>query len=289
MIAARPLEAGLHLVATPIGNLGDITVRALETLAAADVIACEDTRVSRVLLDRYGIRTPLTAYHEHNAARAEPKLGRTLAEGKAVALISDAGTPLISDPGHRLVAAALLAGHRVIPVPGASAVLAALIASGLPNDSFFFAGFLPSRDKARRDRLAELAAVPATLILYESPNRVAATLVSAAEVLGGARPAAVCRELTKLHEEISRGRLDDLAAAHAAAGRVRGEIVLVIGPAAEDGAAAPSDDDLEAMLLGLLARMPPAKAAGEAARLTGLARRALYRRLLAMKDDAEGR
>ncbi len=175
-IAARPLEAALYLVATPIGNLGDITLRALETLAGADVLACEDTRVTRVLLDRYAIRQRPTAYHEHNAGEAGPKLIAALEAGKSVALVSDAGTPLVSDPGFRLVGQALAAGIRVVPIPGASAVLAALTASGLPSDAFLFAGFLPVKDGQRRTRLAALKAVPATLIFFESPRRLADTL-----------------------------------------------------------------------------------------------------------------
>lgn len=159
---ARPQDPALYLVATPIGNLGDITLRALETLAAADVLACEDTRVTRVLLNRYGINKRPFAYHEHNAERAGPKLLAALGEGKSVALVSDAGTPLISDPGFRLVEQALAAGYRVVPVPGASAPMAALVASGLPSDSFFFGGFLPGRDKARRDRLVQVGEIPAT-------------------------------------------------------------------------------------------------------------------------------
>ena len=168
-VPARPLEPALYLVATPIGNLSDITLRALETLAGADVLACEDTRVTRVLLDRYGIVNRPYAYHEHNANEVGPKLLAALDDGKSVALVSDAGTPLVSDPGYRLGQIAIDAGHRVVPIPGASAPLAALVGSGLPNDAFLFAGFLPSKDKARRDRLAELATIPATLMFFESP------------------------------------------------------------------------------------------------------------------------
>ena len=175
-IAARPLEPALYLVATPIGNLGDITLRALETLAGADILACEDTRVTRVLLNRYGIRQRPVPYHEHNAGEAGPRLIAALQSGKSVALVSDAGTPLVSDPGFRLVGQALEAGIRVVPIPGASAVLAALTASGLPSDAFLFAGFLPVKDGQKRTRLEELKAVPATLIFFESPRRLAATL-----------------------------------------------------------------------------------------------------------------
>lgn len=281
-IAARPLAPGLYLVATPIGNLGDITIRALETLAGADIIACEDTRVSRVLLDRYGITTRPHAYHEHNAERAGPKLISALEAGQSVALISDAGTPLVSDPGYRLAQSAIEADLPVIPVPGASAPMAALVASGLPNDRFLFAGFLPTRDKARRDRLATFAAIDATMMFFESPNRIAATLASAAEVLGPERQAAVCRELTKAYEEVRRGTLGELAGQYKGE-NVRGEIVLVIGPGS---VSAPSQEDVDALLAKLVAGLPAGKAATEAARLTGLPRKDLYSRLLNMKDNS---
>lgn len=278
-IAARPLEPGLYLVSTPIGNLGDMTIRGLETLAGADIIACEDTRVSRVLLDRFGITTRPYAYHEHNAERAGPKLMAALEAGKSVALISDAGTPLVSDPGYRISQTAIEAGVPVIPIPGASAPMAALVASGLPSDTFLFAGFLPSKDKARRDRLASFAATEATLMFFESPNRLAACLKSAAEVLGPDRPAAVCRELTKAYEEIRRGTLGELAASYEGE-TVRGEIVLVIGPGSTPP---PSEDDVDTLLARLASDLPAGKAATEAARLTGLNRKDLYARLLAMK------
>src|SRR5262245_56260985 len=196
-IAARPLASALYLIATPIGNLADITIRALETLAAADIVAAEDTRVTRVLLDRYGIRQRPTPYHEHNADEAGPRLIAALSEGKSVALVSDAGTPLVSDPGYRLVERALEAGIKVVPIPGASAVLAALTASGLPSDAFLFAGFLPAKAGQRRTRLEELRSAPATLILFESPHRLAEALAAIAETLGVDRRAVVARELTK--------------------------------------------------------------------------------------------
>ncbi|MEM5471258.1 16S rRNA (cytidine(1402)-2'-O)-methyltransferase [Hoeflea sp. AS60] len=278
-ITARPLEPGLYLVSTPIGNLGDMTIRGLETLSGADIIACEDTRVSRVLLDRFGITTRPYAYHEHNAERVGPKLMEALEAGKSVALISDAGTPLISDPGYRLSQTAIEAGVPVIPIPGASAPMAALVASGLPSDTFLFAGFLPSKDKARRDRLASFATTEATLMFFESPNRLAACLKSAAEVLGPERPAAVCRELTKAYEEIRRGTLGELATQYEDE-NVRGEIVLVIGPGSTP---APSEDDVDALLARLASELPAGKAATEAARLTGFNRKDLYSQLLAMK------
>src|SRR5438270_817351 len=196
-IAAPALAGGLYLVATPIGNLRDVTLRALEVLAAADLIACEDTRVTRKLLDHYGITAPLTPYHDHNAATARPKLLARLAAGAAVALVSDAGTPLVSDPGFKLVRAACEAGHAVTALPGPSAVLAALAVAGLPTDRFLFEGFLPPKQAQRRSRIAELARIPATLVLFESGPRIAAALADLADGLG-AREAAVCRELTKL-------------------------------------------------------------------------------------------
>jgi 16S rRNA (cytidine1402-2'-O)-methyltransferase len=279
-VPARPLEPALYLVATPIGNLGDITLRALETLSGADVLACEDTRVTRVLLDRYGIANRPYAYHEHNADEAGPRLLAALEEGKSVALVSDAGTPLVSDPGYRLGQMAIEAGHRVVPIPGASAPLAALVASGLPSDTFLFAGFLPHKDKGKRDRLGELAKIPATLIFFESPHRIAATLAAAADVLGANRPACVGRELTKAFEELSRGTLGELAQAFAER-TVKGEIVFLVGPPAEDegGAAV----DVDALLAELAQSMPSAKAATEAARLTGMPRKELYQRLVEMK------
>ena len=280
-IAARPLEPALYLVATPIGNLGDITLRALETLAGADVLACEDTRVTRVLLDRYAIAQRPYAYHEHNADTVGPKLIARLAGGESVALVSDAGTPLVSDPGYRLAQTAIEAGLRVIPIPGASAPLAALVASGLSNEAFLFAGFLPQKDKARRDRLAEFADTQATLMFFESPNRIGATLAAAADVLGPDRKAAVCRELTKTFEEVRRGSLSELAAHYGEAG-AKGEIVLVIAPG---GKTAPTEADVDAILADLAPRLPTAKAAAEAARLTGLPRHDLYQRLLAIKDS----
>lgn len=281
-VAARPLEPALYLVATPIGNLGDITLRALETLSGADVLACEDTRVTRVLLDRYGIVNRPYAYHEHNAKEAGPRLIAALDASRSVALVSDAGTPLVSDPGYRLGQQAIEAGHRVVPIPGASAPLAALVGSGLPNDAFLFAGFLPVKDKARRDRLAELANIPATLIFFESPHRIAATVLAAAEVLGADRAACVCRELTKTFEEFRRGSLGELAEHYGEGATVKGEIVFVVSP--PDAPAPPDAVDVDAMLKDLVARMPAGKAATEAAHRLGLPRKELYQRLLDMKD-----
>jgi 16S rRNA (cytidine1402-2'-O)-methyltransferase len=280
-VAARPMEAALYLVATPIGNLGDITLRALETLAGADILACEDTRVTRILLERYGIRQRPTPYHEHNAAEAGPRLIEALESGQSVALVSDAGTPLVSDPGYRLVGQALEKGIRVVPIPGASAVLAALTASGLPSDAFLFAGFLPVKDGQRRTRLSELTAVPATLIFFESPRRLADTLVAMADVYGD-RHAAIGRELTKRFEEMRTGTLSALAVHYAEAATPKGEIVICVGPPEEQAVTGP--EDIDRLLLSLAREMPASKAAAEAARMTGGQKPALYRRLLELRE-----
>jgi len=281
-VSVPKLPGGLYVVATPIGNLGDITLRALATLAAADVIACEDTRVTRRLTGRYGILTPLTPYHEHNAAAARPKLLARLARGEAIALVSDAGTPLISDPGYKLVRAACEAGHSVVPLPGASAVLAALSVAGLPTDRFLFAGFLPAKQAARRARIASLGAIPATLVLFESGPRLASTLADLADGLGP-RAAAVCRELTKLHEEVRRGDLARLARDYAADAERRGEFVLVVAPPSEAAAAVGDVDD---MLRRALAHASVKEAVGEVAWVTGRPRREIYRRALALAKSA---
>jgi 16S rRNA (cytidine1402-2'-O)-methyltransferase len=280
---APPLAAGLHLVATPIGNLRDITLRALEVLAAADLIACEDTRVTRKLLDRYGIAVPLTPYHEHNAAAARPKLIARLREGAAVALVSDAGTPLVSDPGYKLVREVRAAGLMVTAVPGASAVLAALTVCGLPTDRFFFEGFLPAKPSQRRSRIAELARIPATLVLFESGPRLAEALADLAAGLG-AREAAVCRELTKLHEEVRRGDLSTLARDHAGATEPRGELVIVIAPP-ERTAGALDARELDALISAALDRLSVKEAVAEIAAVTGEPRRAVYQRALALGKE----
>jgi 16S rRNA (cytidine1402-2'-O)-methyltransferase len=280
-VPARPLENALYLVATPIGNLGDITIRALEVLAGAEVLACEDTRVTRILLDRYGIRNRPFAYHEHNAQEAGPQLIAALEAGKSVALVSDAGTPLVSDPGYRLGQMALEAGYKVVPIPGAAAPLAALVGSGMPSDAFMFAGFLPVKDKGKRDRLAEISKIPATMIFFESPHRIAASVQVASEVLGRDRRAVVCRELTKTFEEFRRGTLGELADYYSDDRPVKGEIVLLIEPPSFDEV--PDMEEVENLLRELSATMPTAKAAGEAAKLTGLPRKELYQRLLDLK------
>jgi len=283
-VAAPTLAPGLHIAATPIGNLGDITLRALEALAAADVIACEDTRVTRKLLDRYGIETPLTPYHEHNAAEARPKILRRLEAGEAVVLVSDAGTPLVSDPGFKLAAAVREAGHAVTALPGASATLAALTVAGLPTDRFFFEGFLPPKEAARRARIAELARIPATLVLFESGPRLGASLADLADGLG-ARDAAVCRELTKLHEEVRRDMLPALAAFYAGDAETRGEFVIVIAPPA--GEAQPQASDVDDMIRAALARISVKDAVAEVAAATGLKRRDVYQRVLELAKERD--
>jgi 16S rRNA (cytidine1402-2'-O)-methyltransferase len=272
------LAAGLYVTATPIGNLGDVTIRALAVLRGADLIACEDTRITGRLLDRHGIKTRLFPYHEHNAAGMRPVLLERLASGGRVALVSDAGTPLISDPGYRLVREAREAGIAVFPVPGPSAVMAALSAAGLPTDRFLFAGFLPPRSAARRTALAEFVTLKATLVFFESAQRLPETLADMADVLGP-RDAAVCRELTKLFEEFREGPLADLAAAYAAAGPPKGEVVIVLGP---PGAETVTDADVDQLLGEALVRMGPSEAARDVAAATGRSRRDLYRRALAL-------
>jgi 16S rRNA (cytidine1402-2'-O)-methyltransferase len=276
-IEAAPLAPALYIVATPIGNLADISLRALATLAAADGILAEDTRVSRHLLDRYEIATPLLAYHEHNAAEVRPGVIARLAAGEALALISDAGTPLISDPGYKLTLEAAAAGVALTSIPGPSAALAALTSAALPTDRFFFEGFLPPKAAARRERLNALAGVPATLVFYEAPSRLAAALADLAVELGP-RPAAVARELTKLYEETRRASLPELAAHYAAAGAPKGEIVIVVGPPQ----AAPRLDAeaLDAEIAAALGSLSVKDAAAAVAAQTGLPRREVYARAL---------
>ena len=267
-------------MATPIGNLRDITLRALDVLAGADVILCEDTRVGGKLLAAHGIKGRLERYDEHAAERVRPKALAALSGGGKLALISDAGTPLISDPGYRLVREAVAQGSAVFPVPGASAALAALTVAALPTDRFLFGGFPPPRSAGRRALFAELAPIRATLVFYESGPRLAASLADMAAVFG-AREAAVARELTKLHETVIRGSLADLAADPRLAGP-KGEIVVVVGPGAEPAASA---DEADAALAEAVARVGPARAASEVAKALGLSRRALYARALALKSD----
>jgi 16S rRNA (cytidine1402-2'-O)-methyltransferase len=277
--APGPLAPGLHIVATPIGNLRDIGLRALDTLRGADLIAAEDTRVFAKLANAHGIAVPTVAYSDATQAANEPRLLRALAEGKRVALVSDAGMPLISDPGYRLVRAALAAGHAVTAVPGPSAVPMALALSGLPTDRFFFGGFLPAKAGERRRMIAEAAQIPATLVFFEAPHRLAASLADLAELLGD-RPAAVARELTKLFEEVRRRSLGELAA-HYAHAEAKGEIALVIGPPGE--AEAPDAAALDAALRDALAGASVKDAAAEVAARFGLRRREVYARALELK------
>jgi 16S rRNA (cytidine1402-2'-O)-methyltransferase len=284
LTAPKPVP-GLHLVATPIGNLGDVTLRALETLAACDIIACEDTRITRRLTERYGIAALLKPYHEHNAALARPKILEKLAQGASIALVSDAGTPLISDPGFKLVREANAAGHAVIALPGPSSVLTALSVAALPTDRFFFEGFLPPKETARRARLAELARIDATLVVFESGNRVQDTLADLAGIMG-TRDAAICRELTKMHEEVLRAPIAELARS-ADTLETRGEFVLVIGPPPAD-AQTMSEDALDDLLRASLQRDSVKDAVAHAVELSGRPRREIYARALELAKQAKG-
>lgn len=275
---AEPLAPGLHIVATPIGNLKDISFRALATLAAADAVLAEDTRTSKTLLAHYGIATPLLPYHEHNAAQMRPKILEKLRQGGRLALISDAGTPLVSDPGYKLVAELVAEGLPVTGIPGPSAVLAALVLAGLPTDRFFFEGFLPPKAAARKARLTELAAIPGTLVFFESPRRLAEMLADAAAVLG-ARSGAVARELTKFYENVRRGALPELAAHYAEAEEARGEIVVVIGPP-DASAAAAQGETLDEALRAALAKVSLKEAVAQVAAISGQPRRVVYARAL---------
>ncbi|MFE1602914.1 16S rRNA (cytidine(1402)-2'-O)-methyltransferase [Methylobacterium sp. ID0610] len=284
---AERLSPGLHVVATPIGNLKDVTFRALGTLAAADAVLAEDTRVTRTLLAHYGITTPLLSYHEHSGESVRERMVARMRAGEALALVSDAGTPLVSDPGFKLVQAAIAAGLAVTPVPGPSAAITALMAAGLPTDRFFFEGFLPQKAGARRNRLAALAGVPGTLVLFEAPHRLPEMLADAAETLGGERPAAVARELTKLFETVRRGDLAALAAEFAASGPPKGEVVVVIGAAVEGAPGPEADAELDARLLAALARHSIKDAAALVADETGQKRRDVYARALALTRRAD--
>lgn len=276
-------DAGLYVVATPIGNLGDITLRALAVLAAADAILCEDTRHTRMLLTHFGIKKPLVAFHEHNESETLPGLLAELRAGRKLALVSDAGTPLISDPGFKLVRGAVAAGVRVIPIPGASSVMAALSAAGLPTDRFTFAGFPPARARARDEWLAGLAALPGTLVLFESPHRIGDTLEAVARVLGG-RTVAVGRELTKRFEEMAVLPAAEAAARFSDMKEVKGEVVLLIAPG-EAAAADPAD--VGAWLSAALAGgMPLKAAAAEASARFGLSRNEAYDMALALRNHA---
>jgi 16S rRNA (cytidine1402-2'-O)-methyltransferase len=278
------MSGTLYLIATPIGNLADITHRALQVLKDVDLIACEDTRHTHKLLQHYGITTKTVSYHEHNEQQRTAQLIAQLKDGSNIAVVSDAGTPSISDPGFRLVRAAIENDVPVVPVPGPSAVISALIAAGLPTDEFFFAGFLPSRSNARRTRLNELRAVPGTLIFYEAPHRLASTLKDAYEILGE-REAVVARELTKLHEEIKRGRLSELSSHFEDHDKARGEIVVLI----DRTVIAETTVTTESTIAALVDRfeqegMDHRAALKKAARELGLSRAEAYRKLVATKN-----
>ena len=275
----RPaLTPGLYLVATPIGNLGDITLRALAVLEGMDLIACEDTRVTGKLLGHYGIKVPMAAYHDHSGPQEREALLARLRAGQRVALVSDAGTPLVSDPGFKLLRAAAAENIAVIPIPGASAVLAALQVSALPPDRFLFAGFLPPKSAARKKAAAELASVPATLVFFETGPRLAGSLADLADTLGP-RPAAVARELTKLFEEVRRGSLAELARHYAGASPPKGEIAVVIGPPEEEKAGA---EEVDALLARALQVMSVRDAAASVAEASGQPKKEVYRRALSL-------
>jgi len=274
-----PLPPGLYIVATPIGNLGDVTRRSAEVLSRCDAVACEDTRVTAKLLRHLGISRPLWRYDDHSAAEDRARLLEAM-RGKAVVLVSDAGTPLVSDPGYKLVREAREAGVPVTSLPGPSAPIVALTLSGLPSDRFLFAGFLPGKDKARAETLAELAGVRATLVFFETAPRLVKALEAVGEILPG-REVAIARELTKLYEECRSGSAAELAA-HYEAHPPRGEIVLLIGPPAEQP---PSQSDADALLLAALLTEKPSQAAAQVAKATGLDRKALYARALELRTE----
>jgi 16S rRNA (cytidine1402-2'-O)-methyltransferase len=282
------MSGTLYLVSTPIGNLEDMTHRAVRVLGEVDLIACEDTRHTRKLLNHYGIKTKTISYHEHNERERAAELVELLKQGSDVAVVSDAGTPAINDPGFRLVRGAIENDLQVVPIPGASALISALVASGLPTDEFFFGGFLPSRSGARRTRLDALRSIAATLVFYEAPHRIAATLRDARDILGD-REAVVARELTKMHEEILRGRLSKLASRFASAATARGEMVLIIDHAVAESVAETGNTD-EAGIAELVAKLETEgldhrAALKKAARELGLSRDEAYRRLVAARHN----
>lgn len=281
MDKCQTLVPGLYIVATPVGNLGDITLRALEVLKSVSLIACEDTRVTGKLLAHFGIKARTVSYHDHNENEKCPELIAALEEGRLVALVSDAGTPLISDPGYRLAREAAKRGIRVIPIPGASSVMAALSASGLPTDRFFFAGFLPPKAGARENAIEELRSIPATLVIFESVHRLPDSMAALAEGLGG-REATVARELTKLYEEFRRGTLTELAAYYAEAGEPKGEVVIVIAPPEKETFTAA---DIDALLRKALETFSVKDAAAHVGKATGIPRQQLYARALALKGS----
>ena len=279
---AESLAPGLYVVATPIGNLGDITVRALATLAAAETVLCEDTRTSGKLMERFAIKTKLSPYHEHNAQKVRPAILERLQQGAAIALISDAGMPLVSDPGYRLVKEAVELGLPVTACPGPSAVLTGLALSGLPTDRFLFAGFVPQKQGERKRLFAEFEKLKATLIFFESPHRIVETLQDLGLALPG-RQIAVTRELTKLHEEVLRGSAHEIAETLAARPAVKGEITLIVGPPLEDEAV--SDEVLAEAIAVAIQVMPASKAASEIAKRFNLNRSDIYQLILTMKGQ----
>lgn len=285
-MAKSQLRPGLTLIATPIGNAGDITLRALDALRDADAIACEDTRVARRLMDMHGVSVggrPLIPYHDHNAAQAMPRLLDLLHGGGRVVFLSDAGTPMVADPGYRLAQTVIAEGIALSATPGPCAAIMALTLSGLPSDRFTFAGFAPTKREARRNFLREFAAFPATLILYESPKRLAASLADMAAVFGPAREAVVARELTKMFEEVRRAPLDTLAAHYAEAGAPKGEVVVCIAPPPPPEAA--GEDQIDDALRAALATMTVKDAAKAVSGDLGLPRKVVYDRALALRDD----
>lgn len=279
---AEKLPGGLYVTATPIGHLSDVTLRALATMAAVDVLLCEDTRTTAKLLERYGIRNRLMPYHEHNAAKVRPAILKALGDGQAIALVSDAGMPLVSDPGYRLVAECVANAIPVTAIPGASAVLTALALSGLPTDRFAFLGFLPTKSGERKKLLMEFMNVKATLIAFESPHRIVDALVDMASVLGNRR-VAVTRELTKLHEEVLRGTALEIHETLSARPSVKGEITLVIAPPEQNMVRA-SDETIQFAIDAALKAMPAAKAAADIAKRFELAKKDIYARILARKN-----
>ena len=280
--ACKP-SPGLYLIATPIGHLGDITLRALAILAQADVIACEDTRNSGVLLNAFGIKKPTFSYHDHNEDARRSEVLQRLAQGEVIALISDAGMPAIADPGFKLVRDCRNAGFNVTVVPGANAAVTAMAGSGLPTDQFHFAGFLPPKSAARKKDLLAFKPSTATLIFYEAPQRLGASLADMAEILGIHRPAAVARELTKFYEEMRRGTLGELAA-HYASHEAKGEIVILIGKAAEEEK---NPADIDALLTARLRHLTLRDAVAEVAEMMGIPKKEIYARALALSSPPE--